>query len=90
MILATTAICIAADHFLSIWPHRVAQLTLSLMPIVLLIVLSAVFAPLDKLVEVNEMNFEKINRIRVMLVAIGVLAMASITITLSVFVGIGA
>ncbi|KAK6049170.1 hypothetical protein COOONC_13325 [Cooperia oncophora] len=90
MILATTAICIAADHFLSIWPHRFAQLTLSLMPLVVLIVLSAIFAPLDKLVEVNELNFEKINRIRVMLVAVGVLAMAAITITLSIFIGIGA
>nr|CDJ97351.1 DOMON domain containing protein [Haemonchus contortus] len=90
MILATTAICIAADHFLSIWPHRLLQLTLSLLPIVLLIVLSIVFTPLDKLIEVNERNFQKINRVRVLLVAIGVLGMASITVTLSVFVGIGA
>ncbi|RCN34881.1 hypothetical protein ANCCAN_19267 [Ancylostoma caninum] len=136
-----TAVCIAAVHFLSIWPHKISQTTLSLMPLVVLLVLSAVFVCIDKFIDVDELNLskeptlgskeeggshepvteptqkpsgregsersgadqktrdssgivnekkEKVQRIRQLLVYVGVVAMASITITLSIFVGIGA
>lgn len=90
MILATTAVCIAADHFLSVWPHRALQLTLSLLPILMLLLLSVLFLVIDRRVEVHEMNFEKVHRLRQMLVAVGIIAVASITITLCIFIGIGA
>ncbi|EPB73029.1 DOMON domain protein [Ancylostoma ceylanicum] len=118
MILATTTVCIAAIHFLSIWPHKISQTTLSLMPLVILLIMSAVFLCIDKFIDVDELNLSKepmigskeeagsqepliepneekplgsqVQRIRQLLVYVGVIAMASITITLSIFVGIGA
>ncbi|KHJ81936.1 hypothetical protein OESDEN_18375 [Oesophagostomum dentatum] len=90
MILATTTVCIAADHFLGLWPHRVTQVTLSLMPLTLIILLSILSILFKKFVEVDELNVEKINGIRELTVYLGVIVLASITVTLSVFVGIGA
>ncbi|EYB91770.1 hypothetical protein Y032_0202g1780 [Ancylostoma ceylanicum] len=60
MILATTTVCIAAIHFLSIWPHKISQTTLSLMPLVILLIMSAVFLCIDKFIDVDELNLSKL------------------------------
>ncbi|WKX95495.1 hypothetical protein Q1695_012169 [Nippostrongylus brasiliensis] len=88
VILATTAVCIAADHFDFLWSYKVAQIVLSVIPLALLIVLSAVFFAIDK-VKMDEFNFEKVHQLRQHLVVVGVVIVAGVAITLSTFVGIG-
>ncbi|WKX95497.1 hypothetical protein Q1695_012169 [Nippostrongylus brasiliensis] len=83
-----TAVCIAADHFDFLWSYKVAQIVLSVIPLALLIVLSAVFFAIDK-VKMDEFNFEKVHQLRQHLVVVGVVIVAGVAITLSTFVGIG-
>ncbi|WKX95498.1 hypothetical protein Q1695_012169 [Nippostrongylus brasiliensis] len=88
VVLTTTAVCIAADHFDFLWSYKVAQIVLSVIPLALLIVLSAVFFAIDK-VKMDEFNFEKVHQLRQHLVVVGVVIVAGVAITLSTFVGIG-
>ncbi|CAJ0607892.1 unnamed protein product [Cylicocyclus nassatus] len=90
MVLATTAIAIAAYHFLSIWPHQLIQLVLSLVPLVLILSMSTGFLLVDRKDIINDLNFKKVQRNRELVVYIAVIITAAVAITLSVFVGIGA
>ncbi|CAD6193965.1 unnamed protein product [Caenorhabditis auriculariae] len=81
--LATTAIAIASMHFTE--KNHGVQLTLALVPIVVVLAVSVVFIIYDKFAEVNPRNIEKIRVFRQGVVYAALLLLLGVSIALEMF-----